>query len=83
MIIKKSPAEIERIAAAGAILVKTMSLLQAKIRPGVTTGELDPKPNPSDDEPSWVSVGSPLPSTPDRYASNKPAACPPFVAVGT
>ncbi len=41
MIIKKSPAEIERIAAAGAILVKTMSLLQAKIRPGVTTGELD------------------------------------------
>jgi methionyl aminopeptidase len=41
LIIKKSPAEIERIAAAGAILVKTMSLLQAKVRPGVTTGELD------------------------------------------
>jgi methionyl aminopeptidase len=41
LIVKKSPAEIERIAAAGAILVKTMSLLQAKIRPGVTTGELD------------------------------------------
>ncbi len=41
MILKKSPAEIERIAAAGAILVKTMSLLQAKIRPGVTTAELD------------------------------------------
>jgi methionyl aminopeptidase len=41
VIIKKSPAEIERMAAAGAILVKTMSLLQAKIRPGVTTGELD------------------------------------------
>ena len=41
MILKKSPAEIERIAAAGAILVKTMSLLHAKIRPGVTTAELD------------------------------------------
>jgi methionyl aminopeptidase len=41
LIVKKSPAEIERIAAAGAILVKTMGLLQAKIRPGVTTGELD------------------------------------------
>jgi len=41
LIIKKSPAEVERIAAAGAILVKTMGLLQAKIRPGITTGELD------------------------------------------
>lgn len=41
MILKKSPAEIERIGAAGAILVKTMSLLQAKVRPGVTTAELD------------------------------------------
>ena len=29
------------MAAAGAILVKTMSLLAGKIRPGVTTGELD------------------------------------------
>src|SRR6478609_5301105 len=41
MIIKKSPAEIEKMAAAGAILVKTMDLLAGKIRPGVTTGELD------------------------------------------
>ena len=41
MILKKSPAEIERIGAAGAILVKTMSLLSAKVRPGVTTAELD------------------------------------------
>jgi methionyl aminopeptidase len=41
MIIKKSPEEIERMAAAGAILVKTMNLLAGKIRPGVTTGELD------------------------------------------
>ena len=41
MIIKKTPEEIERIAAAGAILVRTMNLLAGKIRPGVTTGELD------------------------------------------
>ncbi len=41
MIVKKSPAEIDRIAAAGAILVRTMNLLQAKIRPGVTTEQLD------------------------------------------
>ncbi len=41
MIIKKSPAEIERMAAAGEILVRTMNLLAGKIRPGVTTAELD------------------------------------------
>jgi methionyl aminopeptidase len=41
MIIKKSPEEIERIAASGAILVRAMSLIAGKIRPGVTTGELD------------------------------------------
>src|ERR1700690_3551357 len=41
MIIKKSPEEIERMAAAGAVLVRTMNLLEGKIRPGVTTGELD------------------------------------------
>jgi methionyl aminopeptidase len=41
MIIKKTPEEIERMAAAGDILVRTMSLLAAKIRPGVTTAELD------------------------------------------
>ena len=41
MIIKKSPAEIDQMAAAGEILVKTMDLLAAKIRPGVTTKELD------------------------------------------
>ena len=34
MIIKKSAEEIERMAAAGAILVKTMNLLAGKIRPG-------------------------------------------------
>jgi methionyl aminopeptidase len=41
MIIKKTPEEIDRIAAAGAILVRTMNLLAGKIRPGVTTVELD------------------------------------------
>jgi methionyl aminopeptidase len=41
MIIKKSSEEMDKLAAAGAIHVKTMDLLAAKIRPGVTTGELD------------------------------------------
>jgi methionyl aminopeptidase len=41
MIIKKTPEEIERMAAAGAILVRTMNLLSGKIRPGVTTADLD------------------------------------------
>lgn len=41
MIVKKSPAEIDQMARAGEILVRTMDLLAAKIRPGVTTGELD------------------------------------------
>jgi methionyl aminopeptidase len=41
MIIKKSPAEIEKMAAAGGILVRCMDLLAGKVRPGVTTGELD------------------------------------------
>jgi methionyl aminopeptidase len=41
MIIKKTPEEIERMAAAGAVLVKTMNLLAGKVRPGVTTRDLD------------------------------------------
>jgi methionyl aminopeptidase len=41
VIIKKTPDEIDRMAAAGAVLVKTMNLLAGKIRPGVTTHELD------------------------------------------
>ncbi len=40
-IIKKSPAEIEKMAGAGEVLVKTMHLLESKIRPGVSTQELD------------------------------------------
>jgi methionyl aminopeptidase len=41
VIIRKSPAEIERIAASGAIVVRTLHLLERQIRPGVTTAELD------------------------------------------
>jgi methionyl aminopeptidase len=41
MIIKKTPAEIEKMAAAGAILVQTLKLLEGKVRPGVSTEELD------------------------------------------
>src|SRR5579863_7451019 len=41
VIIKKTPSEIDRMAAAGDILVRTMSLLAGKIRPGVTTKQLD------------------------------------------
>ncbi|MGI8580282.1 MAG: type I methionyl aminopeptidase [Solirubrobacteraceae bacterium] len=41
MIIKKSPGEIDKMAAAGAILVRTLDLLEGKIRAGVTTRELD------------------------------------------
>jgi methionyl aminopeptidase len=41
VIIRKSPAEIDRIAASGAIVVRTLQLLERQIRPGVTTAELD------------------------------------------
>ncbi|HUZ84645.1 MAG TPA: type I methionyl aminopeptidase [Gaiellales bacterium] len=41
MIIKKTPEEIDRMAAAGGILIRTLNLLASKIRPGVTTLELD------------------------------------------
>ena len=41
MIIRKTPAEIDAMARAGEIHVRTMNLLAGKIRAGVTTGELD------------------------------------------
>jgi methionyl aminopeptidase len=41
LIIKKTPEQIEKMAAAGVILVKTMNLLAGKVRPGVTTSALD------------------------------------------
>ena len=41
MIIRKSPAEIDKMARAGLILVATLDLLESAIRAGVTTAELD------------------------------------------
>ena len=41
MIVKKSPEEIEKMAAAGAIHARTMKLVASRIREGVTTAELD------------------------------------------
>jgi methionyl aminopeptidase len=41
VIIKKSPEEIDKIAASGKILARTLTLLSGKARPGVTTKELD------------------------------------------
>jgi methionyl aminopeptidase len=41
MIIRKSPSEIETMAAAGRVVAETHALLGEHIRPGVTTGELD------------------------------------------
>ena len=41
MIIKKSAAEIGKMAQAGAVLVATLEMLEGRIRPGVSTGELD------------------------------------------
>ena len=41
MIIRKTPAEIDAMARAGEIHVRTMNLLAGKIRAGVTTAELD------------------------------------------
>ncbi len=41
MIIKKTSAEIEKMAAAGEILVQTLELVERMIRPGVRTEELD------------------------------------------
>ncbi len=41
MIVRKTPAEIDAMAKAGEIHVRTMNLLAGKIRAGVTTGELD------------------------------------------
>ncbi len=43
MIIKKSSAEIERMARAGEVLVATLELLEKSLQVGVTTGELDAK----------------------------------------
>jgi methionyl aminopeptidase len=41
VIVTKTPEQIERMAAAGSVLVRTLDLVAGKIRPGVTTAELD------------------------------------------
>src|ERR1700754_2304474 len=41
MIIRKTPEQVDQMAAAGEILVRCLKMLAAKARPGVTTGELD------------------------------------------
>jgi methionyl aminopeptidase len=41
VIIKKSPEEIEKMARAGLILAATLDLMESRIRPGVSTAELD------------------------------------------
>jgi methionyl aminopeptidase len=41
MIIRKSAAEIERMARAGRVVVETLALLGEHVRPGTTTAELD------------------------------------------
>jgi methionyl aminopeptidase len=41
VIIRKSPREIEKIAAAGAIVAETIAHVGSQLRPGVTTDELD------------------------------------------
>ena len=41
MIIRKTPEQVDQMAAAGDILVRTMNVLKSKARPGITTLELD------------------------------------------
>ncbi len=41
MIVKKTPAEIDKMSEAGEILVRTLKLLEGKVREGVTLVELD------------------------------------------
>jgi methionyl aminopeptidase len=41
VIVKKTPEQIDKMAAAGDVLVRALELVEGKIRPGVTTRELD------------------------------------------
>src|SRR6201995_3332380 len=41
MIIRKTPEQVDQMAAAGDILVRTLGVLKSKARPGITTLELD------------------------------------------
>ena len=41
MIIRKTPAQVEKMAASGEVLVRCLRMLEGKARAGVTTRELD------------------------------------------
>jgi methionyl aminopeptidase len=41
MIVKKTPEQVDAMAASGEVLVRCLKMLAAKVRPGVTTKELD------------------------------------------
>src|SRR3954452_10507633 len=41
MIIRKTPAQVDKMAAAGDVLVRCLRMLASKARPGTTTGQLD------------------------------------------
>ena len=41
MIIKKTPDEVEKMAASGEVLVRCLKMLASKARAGITTAELD------------------------------------------
>src|ERR1700749_2290165 len=41
MIVRKTPEQLDEMAVAGDILVRTMKILKSKARPGITTLELD------------------------------------------
>jgi methionyl aminopeptidase len=41
MIIKKTPEQVDKMAASGEVLVRCLKMLAAKARPGITTSELD------------------------------------------
>jgi methionyl aminopeptidase len=41
MILKKTPEQVGQMAAAGEVLVRCLRMLESKVRPGVTTAELD------------------------------------------
>jgi methionyl aminopeptidase len=41
MIIRKTPEQVDQMAAAGAILVRCLKILESKVRAGITTEELD------------------------------------------
>src|SRR3954451_5734221 len=41
MIIRKTPEQVDKMAAAGDVLVRCLRMLASKARPGTTTGQLD------------------------------------------